>query len=266
MRRVSSEIAVEHDIRRLRKTALAEVHQQKGEVVEHVARSDQRVELDGVEQHRPLVDEHDVAEMQVTMAAAHAAEFSAGRQQRLYARVGFARFAIECSDSVGFEQIGPLAERFEILVEIGFERGDPRRGLDDRRLLVGRGDGKTERVGQLLANLAGKMVEGARLVEAAHLDRPFDGRALAGDCQPSVGFAGDREHAAVDLRRERRVDGKLGLASLLAPAERRIVEKRKAHGALDFQRAIAGEKHRRRMGIDALDRVPAMACRIGEKA
>ena len=67
------------------------------------------------------------------------------------------------------------------------------------------------------------------------------------------------DDAAIDFRRVGRVDGKLGLAGLLALFERRIIEKGKAHRALDLQRAVAGEEHRGRMGVDALH----LRCRHG---
>jgi hypothetical protein len=45
------------------------------------------------------------------------------------------------------------------------------------------------------------------------------------------------------------------------------IEKRKAHRALDLQRAVAGEKHGGRVRIDAPDFFgsTAIGCRIGEK-
>ena len=48
---------------------------------------------------------------------------------------------------------------------------------------------------------------------------------------------------------------------------RREVEKRKTHRALDLQHAVAGEKHRSRVGVDAADLLglAAIGRRIGEK-
>src|SRR5260370_218876 len=63
-----------------------------------------------------------------------------------------------------------------------------------------------------------------------------------------------REAEAVDLGRERLVDLELGLAGGLALLERGIVQEWEAHGALDLEGAVACEEHRRRMGVDALDR------------
>ena len=75
-------IAVEHDIGRLRQLALEQVHQQKGEIVEHVARGDDVAELDGVEQHRPAVDQRDIAEMKIAVDAANQPAPAALAQQR----------------------------------------------------------------------------------------------------------------------------------------------------------------------------------------
>jgi hypothetical protein len=61
------------------------------------------------------------------------------------------------------------------------------------------------------------------------------------------------------------VHGKLGFACVLAFRQRRIVEKRKADGALDLVGALARKKDRSRMRIDAPYRRAAMRCGIGEQ-
>jgi len=43
--------------------------QQEGEVIEDVARGDDVVELDGVEEHRPAIEQDDIAEMKVAVNA-----------------------------------------------------------------------------------------------------------------------------------------------------------------------------------------------------
>src|SRR5262249_40061740 len=50
-----------------------------------------------------------------------------------------------------------------------------------------------------------------------------------------------------------------------AVGRRRIGEKGKAHRALELERAVAGEKYRGGMGIDALDRLAAMGRGVGEQ-
>ena len=82
------EIAIEHDVRRSAEPALDQVHEQKGEIVEDVAGRDQIAELDGVEQHRPAVDQDDVAEMQIAMDTTDEATPAALDQQRMNAPIG----------------------------------------------------------------------------------------------------------------------------------------------------------------------------------
>ena len=50
--------------------ALEQVHDQEGQVVEHVDAGEIVVELDAVERHRPAVEQDDVAQMQVAVAVA----------------------------------------------------------------------------------------------------------------------------------------------------------------------------------------------------
>ena len=78
------------------------------------------------------------------------------------------------------------------------------------------------------AALLGEAVEGCRLVEPAHLDRPFDRLTGAVERQPSVRLARDRRHSAIDLGCKCPVDRKLRLARGLALFQGRIVEKGKA--------------------------------------
>ena len=51
--------------------ALDQVHQQEGEIVEHVAGGDPGIEFDGIEQHRLSFEQHDIAEMQIAVTAPH---------------------------------------------------------------------------------------------------------------------------------------------------------------------------------------------------
>src|SRR5262245_27265693 len=63
------EVAVEHHVGRTIDPTLDQVHQQEGEVVEHVPRGDERIELDGIEQRRLAVDQCNVAEVEIAMTA-----------------------------------------------------------------------------------------------------------------------------------------------------------------------------------------------------
>jgi hypothetical protein len=94
---------------------------------------------------------------------------------------------------------------------------------------------------------------------------PFHGRAFPAKRQLAVGFARDGHNPEIDFGRIGCVDRKLGVAGLLALGERRIVEKRETHRALDLERTLAGEEHRGRVGIDALYVLAAVGRGVGEK-
>ena len=74
--------------------ALAEIHQQEGEIVQHVDRGEGIVELDGVEQDRLALDLDDVAQVKIAVAVAHIAsarpclEQRRDRGKRVPARLG----------------------------------------------------------------------------------------------------------------------------------------------------------------------------------
>ena len=65
------EIAIEQPVRGDPLTEVEEVHERKGEVVENVGGGDDGIELDRVEQHRPVVDKDDIAEMGIAVTAPH---------------------------------------------------------------------------------------------------------------------------------------------------------------------------------------------------
>ncbi len=140
-------------------------------------------------------------------------------------------------------------------------------GLVDRRRGMRLCYGPPKRVGERAVDplRVGEMIERLRLVEAPHLHRPFHRLAAAADGKHTVFRSRDRHGAAVDCGRVRVVYLELGRASGLAPVERRIIEERKAHGALDLEGALAGQKYRRRMGIDSLDRRAAVGCGVAKK-
>ena len=129
------------------------------------------------------------------------------------------------------------------------------------------GDSAAECIGEgvIDAVILGKMVEGLVFVEAAHFHRPFDRFTFAADGKMTISIAINRDNAAVDPRSESAVDGKFGLASPFAFLKSRKIEERKPHRTFDLDRTVAGQKYGRGMGIDTLDRCPAMAGRIAEE-
>ena len=61
---------------------LAEIHQQKGDIVEHVDGGEPVVELDGIEQGGRAIDLDDIAQMQIAVAVAHIAASRPRLEQR----------------------------------------------------------------------------------------------------------------------------------------------------------------------------------------
>ena len=97
-----------------------------------------------------------------------------------------------------------------------------------------------------------EMVERALLIEARHLDGPFDRRTVAVDLK-SVQSERDRYDAAVKRGRGAPVDRELLLARVLALIERRVVEVRQTDRPLDLQDAVAFQEHDGGMRVDALE-------------
>ena len=180
--------------------ALDQVHQQEGEVVEHVAGGDRRIELDGVEQHRRVVDQDNISEMQIAVAAAHKAGLLARGEQRTQADKCCLRRAGERGNRACGKQFGRGAQ-FGIVL-----RGDVEEPIGEAELLHRRRrvmrlrDRACQRVGECCidAALAGQPIERLALVETGHLHRPFHRHALAAEGQPPIGLPGDRRHAAID--------------------------------------------------------------------
>ena len=142
--------------------------------------------------------------------------------------VGAAFFGVRC-DIRGRKNIRVLGKRLDMLVDIGAERFDPRLGVDDRCRVVRGGDGAAERIGEVVVDLIGKMIEGAVLVEAHHVDRPFDWLAVAADRQPTITLARDGDDAAIKFWRQPPVD--LDLRCAGAPCAFRASKNRETESA-----------------------------------
>ena len=153
------------------------------------------------------------------------------------------------------------------MLDIVGERRDPGLGFDRAGAGVKRRHRAPERVGQRRIDLARRRqpVERRILVEAVHFDCPLHRRAGAIELEGAVRLARDPHHAAVDLGRERPIDPKLRFAGAFALGEGRIVQKGKAHRALDLEHALGREEQHGRMRVDALDLVPAVGRGVGEE-
>src|ERR1019366_6264075 len=104
------EIAIEHDIGGLRQLALDQVHQQEGEIVQHVAGGDLGIEFDGVEQHRRALEQHDIAEVQIAVTPTYQASTFARGEQRANALQCTTRRVGERAHRLRREKLGGSAE------------------------------------------------------------------------------------------------------------------------------------------------------------
>ena len=236
-----------------------QVHQQEREVVEHVDGGETGVEFDGVEQRRPAVDQDNIAEMQVAVAAPHQAGALARLEQRRDARERGPGGGGQGGNRIPIEQVRHRAQLVVVLRHDRGQRRDEAGVLARLRAFMRRRHRAPEGVGEAVVDAAGvgQMIERLGLVEAGHLDRPFHRLAVAADGEGAAAGARDRHDPLVDRRRERPVDLDLGLAGGLALFERGIVEKGECHRALDLEGAPAAQKHSRRMGVDPPHRLAA---------
>src|SRR5262249_50876755 len=124
------EVTVEDGVGRGIEPALDQIHEQEGEIVQHVARRDERAELDGVEWHRPSIEKDDVAEMQVAMEAPNQASVSACDEERAKAGMGGVAPLRQRLNLRPREEIGTLAQCGVVLFDIIGEGGDPRLSFD----------------------------------------------------------------------------------------------------------------------------------------
>ena len=233
-----------------------QVHDQEGEVVEHVDAGELLVELEAVEQNRPALEEHDVGEVQIAVAVPHPAVGTA-----LVEKVGSClelslRGRVQRCDRGRVEDGGCEARE---IAGIALDDRPHRRVAAlvaaDLGLGVETADLDRQRLDQVRAQLAScrDPVELGVLRETGHLEQPFDRLARPAERQAAVGLARDRDDAAVELGRRAPVQGELGLECRLAPRERGEVHEAEAHRALHLPGALPGEEDDRTVRVDALD-------------
>ncbi len=244
------EIGVEHGIGVSTQAACAKIHQQEGEVVEHIDSGDGVVEFDGVEQHWRAVDLDDVAEMQIAVAVTHIASAGARLKQEGKRRERLAASTIDGGECIGGTGV-LLAGKCRLVV---LEHREQRRHACLRReeairpaMKVGDHLCKLRHDRERQAPLLRHAVVELRLVEPAHDECPLNGVALASKAK-STAFADNyRNHIEIKLTCGTSVDGKLVEERATPFLERRKVEKRVFDGALDLVGVgFRPEKPRRR--------------------
>ena len=142
--------------------------------------------------------------MQVAVKAPNQASFATREKERAKAGMGSAAplrqtLGLRCG-----KKIGSPAECGAVLLDIFAKRRDPWFGLDRAGAGVKCCHRVTERIGERRINLSRlcQAIERRVLVEAAHFERPFHGRAGSVELEPVVALARDGHHAEVDVGRE----------------------------------------------------------------
>ena len=173
---------------------LDQVHEQEGQVVEHVDAGEIVVELDAVEQDRAVAEQHDVGEVEVAVAVADAAGgAAAGPGAGRGGPAGPGSGASSSRTASAAKTAGTAASRSARLPCGDLAHGGEPALVRARRC---RGVGGSHGVGQPVDQGVGQPGRGGDAVElglgreAAHLEQPFD--RLAGAVQGEArGLGGD---------------------------------------------------------------------------
>ena len=102
-------------------SARLEIHEQEGEIVEHVAAGDRVGEFDGVEEDRLAVDQRDVAQVKIAVAAPD--QPARPRLSRTAAATAKARRVsrVRRRASAGAKEVGLIGEGRVVLLDISLE-------------------------------------------------------------------------------------------------------------------------------------------------
>ena len=236
---------------------MGQIHEQEGQIVEHVDAGKVPAELDAVEEGRDALQQADIAQMQIAMAEPHLAclaarlDESADPGQRLPAGrdQGGNRRRVEDRGHgrgqiglIAVDDPGKSASAAEIPVDLGaaVKVCDPIGELAHQR----RGE----------SPLLGQAIEEAGLIEAAHDHDGIDESTLALEAEAAAGPAPDRAGLEIERGRGAPIQRQLGGAGRRPLLHRGEIEIAVAHGPLQLVGETADQEDGGDMGLDALDR------------
>ena len=152
---------------------MPQVHQQERQVVAHVDAGDLVVELDRVEERRPAVQQHDVAQVQIAVALPDEplpAGRRAGAPCTIQRRCAIAVTAAQAS---GSSTPRPPREAGGVALDDPAMPAPPGRAAARPRGGGGRWQTPAAASGRVAARRGGEPIEEVGLIEAGHLDHPF---------------------------------------------------------------------------------------------
>src|SRR5450631_249860 len=204
-------------------SASPQIHQKKSEIIEHVARRERLVEFDRVEQHWPVFDQDDIAQVKIAVAAADLTLIFTLGKQRFSARESAFHCPAKAVDSSRREGFGCRFEGNERLLDLRRQRRARIRSNGNRRAPVRRGNSARKLCDDVKMEFVspGQAIERAAFIETPHMHGPFDDRAAA----PKLNYRTvlrNRNGAEVEIRSIGPIDRKLALAGSLPLVEGRI--------------------------------------------
>ena len=233
---------------------MPQVHQQESKVVKNIDGRERFVELKAIEQGRHAIDQADVAQDEIAVAAP---DLSGSPTLLKTSRVPPERLSEqirEITRSLPADQ-RCISEPPVIDVENGGDASGATVGEAHRCALVQSRD----LTGQLRHELGCKDavpshgVEESVLSEPSHLDDRINQWSRPSEDQAAVNLARDSPHAKVQMGRGAPVELDFSLARGEPFFRGRKVEVRVLHGAFQFERAITGQEDQGGMRRDELD-------------
>lgn len=245
-------VAVVDEVRELALISVPQIHQQ--EVVKNIDGCERFVELKAVEQGRHAVEQADVAQNEIAMAAPDLSGLPTLVKTFRVPAERLSEQIPEFARSLRADQ-RCIPEPLVVDVENGGDPSGATMGEADHGALVQFRD----LTGQLRHELAcqGAIprhgVEESVLLEPSHLDDRIDQWARPSEDQAAVMFARDGPHAKVQIRCGAPVKLDLSLARGEPLFRGRKVEVGIVHGTFQFERAITGQEDQGGMRRDELD-------------
>ena len=245
---------------------MLEIHQQKGEVVEDVDRGELVGEFEAVEQCRLALEQADITEVQVAVAAPHLSCCAPLVEQGADGNEPLQGFL---ADFINAIRVKPGVQRLSETAMVGLNDRRQRRCPAVIKASFGHqvevGDLAGELVHQRRAQSAGlgEGVEQQCLLEASHDHEPIDRRLVCREADSPIRHTGKCAHFEIELGRGAAVPGELGLAGHPAPFCAAEIEVGIFHCALEFVGAVPGEEHKRGVSFDDIDPLHRRSVRGG---
>ena len=254
------EIAVDDMVGLPHEPAMPQIHQQEGEIVECVDLGEIGVEFDTVEDLRMAVEQADIAQMQIPVAAPDASAPGARIEQRRMLRAGRIQSLSERGDSL-LGKHPEFGEAARVHRDHGTDAVCTVPGRVWLRLIVKPGDFVGQRVeqGQVELTGLGEPVEQGVLVETRHGHHCIDEFARAVEGEFAVALAGDASGLAIDPGRRATVQRDFRFAGFEPQLRGGEIEIGRLDRTLELEGLVSGEQDGRNMGF-ANFRLRAVPC------